>query len=308
MRSPFAAITVLRQLGRACASSCCLLFCMAMASAVAADRPHTAGPTVRVLTPPLRLPAIGVARTLRIYLPPDYATANARRYPVVYMFDGQNLFDDATSYMGEWGVDESMDKFARDGFSAIVVGIDHGNAQRVHELIPYWNLRFLPNQGVGFLDDLVNVIKPYVDANYRTLPDRAHTAIMGSSLGGLEADYAVHRYPQVFGRAGVLSPSYWVSDEAFAIAARAPLLDDTRVYLYIGGREGEEAVPDVRRMAAILRLRPDMTGGVALHVVDDAEHNERAWRSEFPRAVRWLFPPSASSGIPAPTASSRGAR
>lgn len=251
-------------------------------------RPHTAGPTVRVYTPPLRMPALGYPRRLRVYLPPGYGAGDAR-YPVLYMFDGQNLFDDATSYVGEWGVDEAMDALAReDGFEAIVVGVDHGGEARIHELIPYWNLRFLPNNGAGFVEDLVHAVKPYVDANYRTRPGREHTAIIGSSLGGLSADYAIHRYPQVFAKAGVFSPSYWVSDEPFEHARRTALLPGSRVYLFMGGKEGVESVEKVEEMAAILRSQADGEG-VAVNVVADAEHNEAAWRNEFPRAVRWLF-------------------
>ena len=259
------------------------------ATAGETPRPLTAGATVRVFTPPLRMPGFGSARTLRVYLPPGYAKGDAR-YPVIYMFDGQNLFDDATSYVGEWGVDEAMDALARDdGLQAVVVGIDHGNAQRVHELIPYWNLRFVPNAGAGFVDDVVQVVKPYVDANYRTLPDRAHTAIAGSSLGGLAADYTIHRYPAIFGKAGVFSPSYWVSDEAFANARKLPLPAGSRVYLFMGGKEGDEAVTNVARMAAILHAQPGGADSVTLHIEPAAEHNEAAWRAEFPRAMRWLF-------------------
>ena len=266
-----------------------LLSCLPLALVAAEPaRPHTAGLGVRVFTPPLRMPASVFARRLRVYLPPGYAD-DTRRYPVLYMFDGQNLFDEATSYAGEWGVDEAMDGLAReDGLAAIVVGIDHGNALRMHELIPYANPRFLPNAGAAFIDDLVNAIKPFVDANYRTLPDRAHTAVAGSSLGGLSADYAIHRYPQVFSMAGVFSPSYWVSDEAFAAAARERLPAGSRVYLYMGGEEGPEAVSGVENMARVLRMHPGATD-VALRIAPDAGHNEAAWREAFPQAVLWLF-------------------
>lgn len=264
-----------------------LLLGPAAAHAEVGERPHTAGPTVSAFLPPLRMPQSGFARRLRVYLPPDYASG-AKRYPVIYMFDGQNLFDEATSYVGEWGVDEAMDALAREGFSAIVVGIDHGGDMRFHELIPYWNVRFLPNLGEAFLDDVVLAIKPFIDANYRTLPDRGHTAIIGSSLGGLEADYAIRRHPQVFGRAGVFSPSYWVSDDAFTQAARDALPADTRVYLYMGGREGGDSVQHVERMAQLLRTHLPVDN-VAVSIAAEAEHNERAWRAEFPVAVRWLF-------------------
>ncbi len=275
-----------------------LLSCLPLQLAAAEPaRPHTAGPGVRVFTPPLRMPASAFARRLRVYLPPDYADG-ARRYPVLYMFDGQNLFDEATSYAGEWRVDEAMDRLAREeGLAAIVVGIDHGNALRIHELIPYANPRFLPNAGAAFVDDVVNAIKPFVDANYRTLPDRAHTAVAGSSLGGLSADYAIHRHPGTFSMAGVFSPSYWVSDEAFGVAARERLPDGSRVYLYMGGEEGVEAVSGAENMARILRMHPG-AADVALRVVPDAGHNEAAWREAFPQAVRWLF--RSGDGQPRP--------
>jgi len=251
-------------------------------------RPHTAGPGVRVFTPPLRMPRSVFARRLRVYLPPGYA-GGTRRYPVLYMFDGQNLFDDATSYVGEWGVDEAMDRLAReDGLAAIVVGIDHGGALRIHELVPYANPRFLPNAGAAFVDDVVHAIKPFIDANYRTRPDRLNTAIAGSSLGGLSADYAIHRHPQVFSMAGVFSPSYWISGEAFAVAARDRLPAGSRVYLFMGGQEGPEAVQGVENMARILRMHPG-AADVALRVAPDAGHDEAAWREAFPQAVRWMF-------------------
>lgn len=267
-----------------------LLGCIAPVSDVRAEAPRasTAGPTVRVHTPPLPWPRTGGARTLRIYLPPGYAEGDAR-YPVLYMFDGQNLFDAATSYAGEWGIDESMDALAREsGFRAIVVGIDHGGARRIHELIPYVNARFLPNRGDAFIDDVVHVLKPYIDANYRTLPARGHTAILGSSLGGLSADHAIHRHPGTFGKAGVFSPSYWVSRAPFEAAWRTPLPADARVYLFMGAREGTESVRNVQGMAATLRAHPG-AAAVALRIVDEAGHDEAAWREAFPHAVRWLF-------------------
>jgi predicted alpha/beta superfamily hydrolase len=150
-------------------------------------------------------------------------------------------------------------------------------------------VRFVPNQGAAFLDDLVDSVKPFVDANYPTLPDRTHTALIGSSLGGLETDYALHRYPQVFGKAGIFSPSYWVSDEPFRIAADHPLPAGTRVFLYMGGKEGEDSVPLLERMARLLRAQPALADAVAVRVDLASEHNETAWRAVFPDAVRFLF-------------------
>ena len=265
--------------------------CTAQAPAIAPKaRPSTAGPGVHVLAQRLAMPGLGRERTLRLYLPPSYATETTRRYPVIYMHDGQNLFDDATSYAGEWGVDETLDDFARTrGFEAIVVGIDHGGDERLHELSPWTNAKYGPAQGEQYMAFVADTVKPFIDARYRTQPGRASTAIVGSSMGGLMSHYALLRYPQVFGKAAIFSPSYWYSDEVYAQTKAHPWPRDSRVYFYIGGREGEESVPDVERMIALLDTQDHAAGAVTLHVEPDAGHDERAWRAEFPRAVAWLF-------------------
>jgi predicted alpha/beta superfamily hydrolase len=258
-------------------------------------RRSTSGPGVHVLAQGLAMPGLGRERTLRLYLPPSYESSPARRYPVIYMHDAQNLFDEATSSFGsEWGVDETLDEFARTrGFEAIVVGIDHGGDERIHELSPWTNPKYGAARGEQYMAFVVDTVKPFVDAHYRTLPDREHTAIAGSSLGGLMTHYALLAYPQVFGKAAIFSPSYWYSNEVYAQTAAHPWRPDTRAYVYIGGHEGDESQADVERMLTLLlppcdpacRPRPRIT----YHVVPDAKHDERAWRAEFPRAVAWLF-------------------
>jgi predicted alpha/beta superfamily hydrolase len=275
-----------------------LAACSAPAPASApAARPSTAGPGVHVLAQRLAMPGLGRERTLRLYLPPSYESAPTRRYPVIYMHDGQNLFDDATSYVGEWGVDETLDELARTrGFEAIVVGIDHGGDERLHELSPWTNARYGPAQGEQYMAFVADTVKPFIDARYRTQPGRESTAIIGSSMGGLMSHYALLRYPQVFGKAAILSPSYGYSDEVYVQTQAQPWPRGTRTYFYVGGREDEEAVPDVERMIALLDTQDHAGGDIALHVEPGAKHDERAWRAEFPRAVAWLFelpPPGA---------------
>ena len=264
--------------------------CTAPPPAAPTARPSTASPGVHVLAQRLAMPGLGRERTLRLYLPPSYAAETTRRYPVIYMHDAQNLFDDATSFAGEWGVDETLDEFARTrGFEAIVVGIDHGGDERLHELSPWTNPKYGPAQGEQYMAFVVDVVKPFVDARYRTLPDRANTAIAGSSMGGLESHYALLRYPQVFGKAAIFSPSYWYASEVYTQTRAHPWPADTRVYFYQGGREGEESLPDVERMLPLLATPDHAVRAITLHVEPDHEHNERAWRAEFPRAVAWLF-------------------
>ena len=288
----------------------CLAFVALIAlvcDAAAATRPHSALPSVHVL-PALSMPGLDRQRTLRVYLPPAYGDTG-RRFQVLYMHDGQNLFDDATSYAGEWGVDESLDALAKShGLEVIVVGIDNGQEQRMSELNPWpglmFRIRFGPAEGEKYMDFVVEVVKPWIDARYRTLPDRANTAIMGSSMGGLISDYAIHRYPQVFSKAGIFSPSYWVSDDAYEFAWQKPLPRDARVALLAGGKEGGDTVEDLERMAAVLRGNGLGSDRLSVKVLPDGEHNENFWRQEFPAAVAWLFNarPIAAVATPLPAA------
>ncbi len=267
-----------------------LVAALAACSTAPPPRPSTAGPGVHVLAQRLAMPGLGRERTLRLYLPPSYETSPGKRYPVIYMHDAQNLFDDATSYAGEWGVDETLDAFARTrGFEAIVVGIDNGGEERIHELSPWANPKYGPAQGEQYMAFVVDNVKPFIDARYRTLPDRSNTAIAGSSMGGLISHYALLRYPQVFGKAAIFSPSYWFSGEVYAQTQAHPWPADARVYFYIGGREGDESVPDVQRMLQVVSAPAHPPQAVALRIDPAAQHNERAWRAEFPLAVAWLF-------------------
>jgi predicted alpha/beta superfamily hydrolase len=250
-------------------------------------RPSTvADPTRWVVLPPLAMPSLNRQRTVRVYLPPSYATAHKRHYPVVYFHDGQNVFDEATSYAGEWGADEALDALAaRTGWEAIAVGIDNGGAQRMTELNPWSNARFGAGEGEAYLEFVMRVVKPAVDAQFRTQPGRAHTAMVGSSMGGLITLAALHRYRSEIGAGAVLSPSLWIAPEALALSDTQPLPPDTRVFLYAGGREGAAMVPDAERLRD--RLAPRTT--LQWLVKPEATHSEPAWRAVLPQALQHLF-------------------
>ncbi len=261
------------------------------------ERPHSAGPGVHVLPVPLAMPGLDRTRTIRIYLPPSYATSH-KRYRVLYMHDGQNLFDDATSFVGEWGVDETMDALAKsDGIELIVVGIDHGDAERIHELTPWSNPKYGQAQGRQYMDFVVGTVKPYIDSHYRTRPARKDTGIMGSSLGALVSHYAIYKYPDVFSKAGVISPSFWFSDQAYATVVPGALRKDTRIYMSIGDKEGEtendkdvnKYVQDTLRMETLERAADPRHLALQVHVIPGGKHNEGTWRAELPRAIRYLF-------------------
>lgn len=270
--------------------ACNLLALGGPAAAAEVPRPSTAQPNVHVLPTPFVIPGLDRRRTVRIYLPPDYQ-GSSRRYPVLYMHDGQNLFDEATAYVGEeWGVDEALNALAGSrGLRLIVVGIDNGGADRIHELNAWDSQEFGKGEGEQYMAFVVNVLKPWVDQHYRTRPDRRHTAIMGSSMGALISSYALGRYPEVFGGAGIFSPAYWLAPQVFDYTASHPPPPAARLYFYAGGSESESMLPDLKRMVALLRRAglPDRNLEVEINPV--GRHNEAAWRAAFPRAVAWLF-------------------
>jgi predicted alpha/beta superfamily hydrolase len=254
-----------------------------------AATPSTALPSVQVLPEPLPMPGLNRSRTLRLYLPPSYEREPQRRYPVIYMHDGQNLFDAATSYAGEWGVDETLDALAREtGFEALVVGIDNGGEKRNAEMSPYDREPLGKAEGRAYLDFIVGTVKPFVDARWRTRPGREDTALIGSSLGGLISHAALLWHGEVFSRYGLFSPSYWAAPRLFDETAAATLPAGTQVYLYCGGREGGSMAGQTRHMHRRLsrQLPP---GQLSLHIAPDAEHNEAAWRAELPSALKALF-------------------
>ncbi|GAC1452727.1 MAG: hypothetical protein PVS2B3_14580 [Steroidobacteraceae bacterium] len=244
---------------------------------------------MHVLPTPFQIPGLNRERTVRIYLPPGYQRSQ-RRYPVLYMPDGQNLFDDATSFAGEWGVDEALNVLARTrGLRLIVVGIDSGDAHRVTELNAWGNDRFGKAEGAQYMAFIAEVLKPWVDQHYRTKPDRWHTGIMGSSMGGLISSYASSHYGRVFGVAGIFSPAYWLAPEVFTDTESHPPPPGERMYFYAGGSEDENMVPDMKRMVALLKRAGLPQPDLEMRVNPIGRHNEAAWRVEFPRAVEWLF-------------------
>jgi predicted alpha/beta superfamily hydrolase len=225
----------------------------------------------------------------------DYASSR-KTYPVLYMHDGQNVFDDSTSYAGEWGVDETLDSLHAAGDpGVIVVAADNGQQLRMGEYSPWKHPRAGGGEGDGYADFLANTLKPFIDRHYRTRPERGSTGIAGSSMGGLISLYAALKHPDVFGRVGVFSPSLWFSDSAFALTRAARRVPGQRWYFVSGGSEGSaenpgEVVRDQQRMVDSLAAA-GFRVGEELRAVEpeDGKHSEWFWRREFPAAYLWLF-------------------
>ncbi len=258
-------------------------------------RPASATASVSIVSDSFAIPQLDRTRRVWLYLPPGYATS-ARHYPVLYMHDGQNVFDARTSFAGEWGVDETLDSLHALGggaTDAIVVAVDNGGQKRFDEYSPWLNQKYGGGQGDAYVDFLAQTLKPYVDAHYRTLADRVHTGVAGSSMGGLISLYAALKYPDLFGRVGVFSPAFWVAPEIYAIARRTHPHPGTRIYIVTGGQEGDTPdvyVHDHERMVDTLRVAGFAIGrDVRAAVRPDGKHAEWFWRREFPAAYEWLF-------------------
>lgn len=226
-------------------------------------------------------------RRIWVYLPPSYASTG-KKYPVLYMHDGQNLFDTYTSGYGEWGVDEVLDSLIAKGApECIVIGVDNAGAERMREYNPY-DSKFGEAKGKQYVDFLANTLKPYVDKNYRTQPDVKHTSIAGSSMGGLISMYAIAMYPKIYGKAGIFSPAFWIGKKIEEdVKTALPTLKTSKIYLVAGTLEGDEMISDMKSVYQLL----NPTGkNKNIKVVEkaDGQHKEWFWHREFTDFYRFI--------------------
>jgi len=234
---------------------------------------------------------LGNERPLYVYLPPSYATDPERRFPVLYMHDGQNLFDVATSFGGEWEVDQTLESASADGLEAIVVGIPNAGTERLDEYSPFVDERHQAGgRGDAYLDFVVGTVKPLIDRDFRTLPERDCTGVAGSSMGGLISLYAFFRHPDVFGFSGIMSPALWFGQrEIYDFVRDAPYVPG-RIYVDVGTREGREELTDVRRLRDLLIEKGYRKGKDFLYVVEmGGTHSEAAWARRLRKELQFLL-------------------
>ncbi|MFI5132486.1 MAG: alpha/beta hydrolase-fold protein [Chitinophagales bacterium] len=246
-------------------------------------RVSTAGKNVHIIDTAFVIPQLQRLRRVWIYLPDGYA-GSKERYAVLYMHDGQNVFDDATSFAGEWGVDECIDSMKQ---KCIVVAIDNGGNKRINEYCPYDMERFGKGEGGQYVEFLATTLKSYIDKNYRTLKKKENTFIAGSSMGGIISMYAVLKYPDVFGGAGVFSPAFWVGPKIFDDIKSKGGKVNSKIYFYAGKQEGEAMVPGTQKAYDLMSSvsKSKMTTVIR----EDGKHNEARWRVEFPTFYMWLL-------------------
>lgn len=249
----------------------------------------TAAWDVHIITDSFFMPQLNRYRRIWIYLPPKY-DSSSRHFPVLYMHDGQNLFDVCTSFAGEWGIDETLNSLFNEGDSGcIVVGIDNSQ-YRIDEYSPWINKSYGGGEGSQYVDFIVQTLKPYIDSHYRTKTDRDNTGIAGSSMGGLISFYAAMKYQTVFGKAGIFSPSFWFADSVFTFAQQEGRQQQMKMYFVCGDNEGDASmVTDMKLMFHQLVTEGfDSTKEIFETVIPGAQHNESYWKADFPGCYEWL--------------------
>jgi predicted alpha/beta superfamily hydrolase len=239
--------------------------------------------------PDVLAPALGNTRDILVYLPAAYEKSD-RRLPVIYMHDGQNLFDPTTSFAGEWGVDAAMARAPRKGRRAIIVGVPNMGVERMREYSPFWEPRHGGGAADDYLDFLTGTVKPLIDSRYRTLPEPGSTGILGSSLGGLVSLYAFFRPGSVFGFAGAMSPALWFGEgQIFPWVEAAPYVRG-RLYLDVGTNEGANTLRHAQAMRDLLVRKGYVPGEDRLWVEErGGMHNEAAWGRRLRKALPFLL-------------------
>jgi predicted alpha/beta superfamily hydrolase len=255
-------------------------------------RDHTVSGRV-VVWRQLASPQLGGARDILAYLPPSLGDRRdpGRRYPVIYFHDGQNVFDERTSFSGEWQADETLEQLAGEGLEAIAVAIPNGGDARMDEYNPWRDTRRrMGGKGDAYLEWVVGHVKPLVDRTLPTAPGRATTGICGSSMGGLISLYAMTAHPDVFGLAAAMSPSLSWNDHRMVELVREGRLPPARIHLDAGGREWRGMLAEARRLRDLL-LEKGFVDGRDLQYVEErfGTHRESAWARRLPAALRFLL-------------------
>lgn len=261
-------------------------------------------PTVEKLSDGSDMPRLRHKRNIYALLPHDYHNNLKRRYPVLYLQDAQNLFNENAPY-GNWAIDQKLAVLAELGLhEVIVIAIDHANEKRVSDYSPYNKEKNAQNtskkiktpkrsEGRKYIKFLVEVLKPYIDKRLRTHTGREHTGIGGSSMGGLISIYAGLIRPDIFSKLMVFSPSLWYAPKIYFKAMDLSHIEATKIYVYAGGKESKTMVPNVERLVNTIEDQADEATlsniEICVSIDEVGEHSEKYWRDEFPKAVEWLF-------------------
>jgi predicted alpha/beta superfamily hydrolase len=244
----------------------------------------------------VRSPQRESVRDVDVFLPFSYGHTR-RRYPVVYMQDGQNLADAARAFAGTWELERAIGTLASRGIEAIFVAIPNLGEARIREYTPFVDAKAGGGDGDAYLAYMERTIKPLVDRRFRTRPERDATGVFGSSLGGVISLYAFFRAPETFGFTGAMSPSLWFAGRAMLAYVERDGTPPGRIYLDTGTDEGAGTVRDARDLVRILERKgyaPDQ-----LLYVEDAggRHAEADWARRLVPALEFLLRPACERRV-----------
>ncbi|MES2239135.1 MAG: alpha/beta hydrolase-fold protein [Bacteroidota bacterium] len=244
-------------------------------------------PQIQLISDEFEIPQLNTTRKVWALLPHDYDHSN-ESYPVMYLQDAQNLFNENAEY-GNWEIDKKLAVMSEYQVGKIIViAVEHAEEDRVKE----YNVgKTVLGKGRGkkYIDFLAETLKPYVDSNFRTKPERKFTGIGGSSMGALVSIFSGLKYPEVFGKLMIFSPSLWV-DPKIRIKNKVDS-EDTKIYLYAGGDESETMIEHVQKFKKTMLKKEfvDDKMKINLSINKLGKHNESYWSDEFPKAIEWLF-------------------
>jgi predicted alpha/beta superfamily hydrolase len=239
---------------------------------------------VSILNDSFFIPQLKKKRAIWIYKPKNYDAH--KKYPVLYMHDGQNLFDKSTSGFGEWGIDEYLDSMQKE---IIIVGIDHGGTDRLSEYNPYDNKAIGKGAGKAYVDFIVKTLKPFIDKQLSILTNKENTFIAGSSMGAHISLYAALQYPTVFGKVGIFSPAFWVNmPQVKKQISRYSKIKNQFFYFYCGQQESTNLVKEVIEVFNLVKAKT-VNGQCLLSIKANGKHNEASWQQELPHFFEWLL-------------------
>ena len=247
-------------------------------------------PKIKVISEEFEIPQLKKKRKVTVLLPFNYGKRTEKHYPVLYLHDAQNLFNPNSPY-GNWAIDNKLAVLAEKGLGdLIVVAVDHAGTERMNEFLPIKS-QLGVSEGKKYVRFMAETLKPYIDSHYRTMPERSHTGMGGSSMGGLITAYAALMLPDVFGKFMVFSPSLWITRHVHFDSIPFFQPNATKIYVYAGGKEGSGMIPNVKKLRDSIKSQGFESSSVQIKLAIDPQglHAESRLGEEFPKAVEWLF-------------------
>jgi predicted alpha/beta superfamily hydrolase len=253
------------------------------------DMQHTYSKNVSILSNKFVIPQLNKTRRIWIYIPPDYHVTTTK-YPVLYMHDGQDLFDRFTAFDLEWKVDKILDKYFYSGFSGIiVVGIDNDKNNRRNEYLPPIHADCKTNESELYAQFIVETLKPYIDSHFRTYRSRNYTGMIGAIEAGLLSFYMGVKYQKTFSKIGIFSPSFEIDDLMISFLEKHPKKYSVKYYFLTGLKDNVKNMKNLQELARMLHISGYQNNEIKISAKIEGETRSWFWKKEFPEAFRWLF-------------------